>query len=840
MGMPSWISEMFPDLFGNGGPKPKPNGEFVEFTNQSSRTSMKQGRGSMEEKLNRGQTTYRDGAPTPGGTSTSLDDQTRNLDTRGTGQGVNFFGYGNTTKKNPFLDGKRANSLNITTNPNSIGQVEIGGFTTLSAPMMESDYGKGDTKSASDNSFYRNKMDITKYGDQYKALGDPDIIRLTLGGEIPNRTDPRPAAVNGDPLGSVPRKLPNFETQESGRGKGGGDAWLSKYYFDGNENLYSPVGDIKGLYPAQGNVESNKYLTRLKNMTNSSLQNLVVSDLGGPQINPDGEIVNVSEKRRITQVVMSGDLPLHRGGGTSAKNLQIEHSSISNASPLLVGKTWDGVAPENNKNFNESLSADQSIYDPILPAGEGRGIEKFNGKDENIPSDKAVTAKVLTRLGMDLDTRRKNPYHFSHNNLPGTPEESDSPENSNENSLPRSKQISYVDGVGKSSDTNRLEESLNKFDKDYSTRLRSIGELQATEDLSVQNDIKNLVDLKNFADSSIERRTKEAPNLGETNKTYGQRFYENPFHLNKKNIPNYNGTSNRKDTFNIKGVLDASDHSLSAEPDFASEDFIPLYFHDLVNKKYIPFRAMIQSIADQSDAQWEAQKYLGRADQVHVYTGFTRTMSIDVQVVALSVEELHPMWQRINYMVGLTKPAKYTQHDFIVPPFVRFNLGDIYRNQPVLVTSVSAEIPSEVSWELVNNEKNNGAIKRDNYEYANGDIKRKQVKVARYPTSCILKVSMTVLEKFTPETKQNHFGNSPLHIGSTSEGGSSFNENLAKYDSTSSEPAPSTEEQNSRNRSLAEQAEEQLQRTAQERSNSLSPSSRRNTLLNVANGGSIF
>ena len=96
------------------------------------------------------------------------------------------------------------------------------------------------------------------------------------------------------------------------------------------------------------------------------------------------------------------------------------------------------------------------------------------------------------------------------------------------------------------------------------------------------------------------------------------------------------------------------------------------------------------------------------------------------------------------------------------------------------------------------------------------------------------------MEKFTPETKQNHFGNSPLHIGSTSEGGSSFNENLAKYDSSSSEPAPSAEEQNSRNRSLAEQAEEQLQRTAQERSNSLSPSSRRNTLLNVANGGSIF
>ena len=218
MATPSWISNMFPDLFSNGGPKPKPNGEFTEFTDQSSRTSMKSGRGSMEEKLDRGQTIYRDGAPVPGGTSKSIDDQTRNLDDRGTGQGVNFFGYGNTTKKNPFLSGKRSDELNITTNANSTGQVEIGGFTTKSAPMMDSDYGNGNVNSASENSFYRNKMDVTKYGDQYKALGNPNIIRLTLGGEATERQEVQPA-INGDPLGSVARKLPNSDTQLAGRGK---------------------------------------------------------------------------------------------------------------------------------------------------------------------------------------------------------------------------------------------------------------------------------------------------------------------------------------------------------------------------------------------------------------------------------------------------------------------------------------------------------------------------------------------------------------------------------------------------------------------------------------------
>ena len=758
MATPSWISNMFPDLFGNGGPKPKPSGEFTEFTDQGSRTSIKSGRGSMEEKLERGQTIYRDGAPVPGGTSKSIDDQTRNLDDRGTGQGVNFFGYGNTTKKNPLLSGKRSDELNITTNANSTGQVEIGGFTTKSAPMMDSDYGNGNVNSASENSFYRNKMDVTKYGDQYKALGNPNIIRLTLGGEATERQEVQPA-INGDPLGSVPRKLPNSDTQLAGRGKGGGDAWLSKYYFDQTYgDPYSPVNiESKVSYPAQGNVESNKYITRLQNTTNESLDKISVSKLGGQLDKSSGgsEAQSSSEKNIIRTVTMSGTLPAHKGGGMVSGALQINSGSLSNASPLLVGRS--DIPPELNKNFKDSVS--NGLYD--TPTDEGRESSSdnlINGKPSTLPNQVAKESKISTRLGMKLDDRRNSPYHpdtATPPNALGADEESP---NSTENSLPRSKQIAYVKGTGKSAGTVSLEDSLEQFNKDYGQKLKSIGELTQQDDLKVQNDIKNLVDLQSLAEGSTERKTKEAPNSEADVKTYGQKFYDNPFHLNKRKLPNYSGTPSgenpadnpRKDPFNIRGVIDAENHSLSAEPDFASEDFIPLYFHDLVNKKYIPFRALIQNTSDQSDSKWSSTQYLGRADEVHVYTGFTRTLSIDFQVVALSVEELHPMWQRINYMVGLTHPAKYTEHDFIVPPFVRFNLGDIYRNQPVLITSVATSIPSEVSWELVNNEKNNGTLDRNKYEYANGDIKRKNVKVARYPTSCNLQVSMIVLQKHSP------------------------------------------------------------------------------------------
>ena len=877
MATPSWISNMFPDIFGNGGPKPAPSSDFTEFTDQSSRTSMKSGRGTMEEKLKRGQTIYRDGAPVPGGTSISVDDQTRNLDDRGTGQGVNFFGYGNATKKNPYLEGKRSDDLNITTNANSLGQVEISGFRTKSAPMMESDYGGGTASGvakAADSSFYRNLMDTTRYGGEYKGLGDPDVVKLTLDGtasptdntiiRITGKPEP-PAKIKGagamgaklsqsspDPLKVVQRKIPNFSTQEAGRGKGGGDAWLSKYYFDHNEELYSPVNiESNVTYPAHGNVHGKKYMTRLQSMTNDALQTHTVNKLGGSldklaTPSPNGDSMN---RNKIRSVTMSGDLPSWRGGGMVSNAIQIDSGEISNASPLLVGKTWeDSPSPELNKNFNRGVVGEKGlpgIYDP--PTGEGRPPNGLlNKKSVNTPSSGKPAAKVISRLGMSVDDRRKEPYHTEPSSPSLITPDRDKT-NASENSLPRSKQMSYVDDdIGKSTNTVRLEESLKTFGADYSTRLKGIGELNEQDELKVQNDIKNLVDLKNLADGAFERRTKEAPNLKDVTKaaadaetkTYGQRFYDNPFHLNKRKLPNYTIADSRKDPFNIRGVLDAEEHSMVSEPDWASEDFIPLYFHDLVNKKYIPFRALLQGMSDQADSSWSSTQYLGRADEVHVYTGFKRTLSIDFGVVAFSVEELHPMWQRINYMVGLTHPAKYTEHDFIVPPFVRFNLGDIYKNQPVLITSVSTEIPPEASWELVNNEKNNGPIKRDNFEYANGDIKRKDVKVARYPTSCNLKVSMIMLEKFSPETKQNHFGSSPLHTNG--EGSSTFNEDLANYDESNSNSKPSAEEDQSRKRGLQQDANANRNKTNEERKAALSKSSREAELKKQLAGGFLF
>lgn len=292
--------------------------------------------------------------------------------------------------------------------------------------------------------------------------------------------------------------------------------------------------------------------------------------------------------------------------------------------------------------------------------------------------------------------------------------------------------------------------------------------------------------------SRVEREQKYFENLGDK---YEKKYDHHRHHLNKKKIPNYSvdDQSLRVDGYNTKTV---TNNNIRSEASFRHEDLIPMYFHDLVNKKFIPFRSFINSVSEGSNATWTDVSYIGRADKVYVYTGFTRTLTLDFTVQAFSLEELHPMWQRINYLVGLTMPASYTKDatqdpngtsSFIVPPFVKFRLGDMYRNQPVVITDVSTTIPTEASWELFSNE--HGA--ENNYNYLNETIKRDNTRSAQYPTMVTMSVSMTLLEKKAPQTVARHFGDSPADSPHASEDNSipkgSFNHQLIHYEENATE-----------------------------------------------------
>ena len=194
-----------------------------------------------------------------------------------------------------------------------------------------------------------------------------------------------------------------------------------------------------------------------------------------------------------------------------------------------------------------------------------------------------------------------------------------------------------------------------------------------------------------------------------------------------------------------------------------------------INKKYIPFRATITGLNENLNADWTAIEYIGRADKLQSYKGFSRTLSFKFTVVANSIKELLPMWQRINYLVGLTKPANYTSGDqntssniysrFIIPPFVKFTIGDIYKNQPAVIKSVGMTIPDNCVWETLSEEYD---IKNDAWTYLNGTIRwpDSKGKYAQFPRECDLNLSIDLLEKERPIAGGNNFGDAVRQLNS--------------------------------------------------------------------------
>ena len=219
------------------------------------------------------------------------------------------------------------------------------------------------------------------------------------------------------------------------------------------------------------------------------------------------------------------------------------------------------------------------------------------------------------------------------------------------------------------------------------------------------------------------------------------------------------------DKINLLTVLNEEDIGLDKEYNGDNDDIIKFYFHDLVNNKYIPFRATVTGLNENYNADWSAIEYIGRADKLQSYKGFSRTIGFKFNVVANTIKELLPMWQRISYLVGLTKPANYTQGGqsnsnvysrFIIPPLVKFTIGDIYKNQPGVIKSIGLNIPENCVWETVSEET---SAKFD-WSYLNGRIQWQDSigKVAQFPRECELNLNIDLLEKERPVVGGTNFG----------------------------------------------------------------------------------
>jgi hypothetical protein len=228
--------------------------------------------------------------------------------------------------------------------------------------------------------------------------------------------------------------------------------------------------------------------------------------------------------------------------------------------------------------------------------------------------------------------------------------------------------------------------------------------------------------------------------------TYLNRFKDKL--LKKQLLEHLDGKELRTD------VLDPINTSTPTENDslFKDRDLVRFWFYDIANNKYIPFRATVKAINERYTSDWDNFQYVGNADKVYNYKGFTRSLGFSFSVVAMSVLELKPMWTRINYLLGLSKPAKYFDDEFIVPPLVKMTIGDMYKDQPIIITNMSLSIPDNATWETLPQETNQ-------YNYSHKSIIYNNVQIAQFPMEADLTIDCNLLEINKPQVMNtNNFG----------------------------------------------------------------------------------
>jgi hypothetical protein len=183
------------------------------------------------------------------------------------------------------------------------------------------------------------------------------------------------------------------------------------------------------------------------------------------------------------------------------------------------------------------------------------------------------------------------------------------------------------------------------------------------------------------------------------------------------------------------------------ENDFTKNlDFIPLKFYSVAKKSVVVFRATISGFSETLRPTWETGKFVGNPFNYYTYSGIERTATFKFKVYSLSASEHIAAWQRIKFLTSLVYPqGYYSAAKYVVPPFIKFTLGDLYNKKEGFIDSLTYTVDDNYSWETGFN-----AIPGDS---ANGAIGQKDL--TNYKLPMIIDVDISI--KFV-ESEASHGG----------------------------------------------------------------------------------
>ena len=127
-------------------------------------------------------------------------------------------------------------------------------------------------------------------------------------------------------------------------------------------------------------------------------------------------------------------------------------------------------------------------------------------------------------------------------------------------------------------------------------------------------------------------------------------------------------------------------------------DLIPFRFWSISKKTGVSFRATISGLSETVSPSWNSSKFIGNPYNFYTYEGVERSVSFNFQMYALNPVELKRMWEKLSFLNTFAYPQQYAA-PYVTPPFMKFTLGNMYKDKEGFVESLSFSIADTTPWE---------------------------------------------------------------------------------------------------------------------------------------------
>jgi hypothetical protein len=204
-------------------------------------------------------------------------------------------------------------------------------------------------------------------------------------------------------------------------------------------------------------------------------------------------------------------------------------------------------------------------------------------------------------------------------------------------------------------------------------------------------------------------------------------------------------------------VLDPNNSiALEAEDPVSFSDIIDFNFTLHVPgtspNRLIDFTAYIEDWSDGVKADWNAIKYMGRAESFYKYGGFSRDASVTFLVPALSRGNLVANYKKLNALAWSVSPT-YSDIGLMRGVITYFTMGDYFRKMPTIIKSVDFAQVGDMGWDINRNEQ--------------GDVwsRRSPNYTGQLPKGIKVTVNFTPLHTYTPQVGSEYIGYSRTRPG---------------------------------------------------------------------------